>query len=493
MQTGNLIGGEWVAAREGATLAVRNPATDALLAEVPACGADETRAAIAAASAALPAWRALAAADRCRPLRRLAELMVAEQDRLAALMTAEQGKPLAEARGEVAYAASFIEWAAEEGRRIYGETIPASTPDKRLLVLRQALGVAGIITPFNFPAAMIARKLGPALACGCTVVVKPAEEVPLTALALGELCLRAGLPPGTVNIITGDPPAIAGEMLANPAVRKLSFTGSTEVGQQLMAGAARNVTRLSLELGGHAPFLVFDDADLPRAVAGALASKFRNAGQTCICANRFLVQAGVHDRFRDAMRAAMEALVVGEGTRPGVQIGPLISDAAMERVDGHVQDAVSRGARLVTGGRRVRPAGPAVGAGGTGGTAVAAGLADRFYAPTLLEGAGPGMRCWSEETFGPVVPLRSFRDEAEAIALANDTPYGLAGYVFTRDAARLMRVAEALECGVIGANDGAPSTAQAPFGGMKRSGIGREGGHHVMDEFLEVKFVSWAL
>jgi succinate-semialdehyde dehydrogenase/glutarate-semialdehyde dehydrogenase len=403
--------------------------------------------------------------------------METEQERLGQLMTWEQGKPLQEARGEVAYAASFIDWAAEEGKRIYGETIPASHPNKRIIVLRQPVGVCAAITPWNFPAAMITRKLGPALAAGCTLVIKPAEQTPLTALALGELCLEAGVPPGDVNIITGDPQAIGKELLENSTVRKLSFTGSTEVGRLLVKLSAQNLTRLSLELGGHAPFIVFADADLDRAVEALMVAKFRNMGQTCICANRVLVEASVHAEFSARLVAAVARLRIGCGSDEGVQVGPLIDDQAVRKVESHVSDAVSKGAKIEIGGQR---------------TSVP-GLSDRFYAPTVLSGVTKNMLIFEEETFGPVCPLLTFQTEAEAISLANDSPYGLAAYFFTKDASRLMRVAEALDYGILGVNDGSPSTAQAPFGGMKHSGFGREGGHHVMHEYLEVKYLSWGL
>jgi succinate-semialdehyde dehydrogenase/glutarate-semialdehyde dehydrogenase len=474
---GMLIGGERCSAADGTEIEVLDPASDELVARVPRGGAAEARAAIEAASRALPAWRALPAAERARPMQRLVALMQERAEELALLMTREQGKPLAEARGEIAYAASFVAWAAEEGKRLYGEIVPASRADQRIFVLRQAVGVCAAITPWNFPAAMITRKLGPALAAGCTIVIKPAEQTPLTALALGALALEAGIPPGVVNVVTGDAPAIGRELLAHPAVRKLSFTGSTEVGRLLMAGAAQNLTRLSLELGGHAPFLVFDDADVDRAVEGALASKYRNMGQTCICPNRFLVQRGVFDEFTRKLAARAEALRIGRGTEPGVQVGPLIDDAAMEKVERHVADALDHGARLVTGGSRAR----------------VKGLADRFYRPTVLTGWTDDMLLAREETFGPVSPLRAFATEAQGIGLANDSEYGLASYFYTRDAARLMRVAEALEYGIVGANDGAPSTAQAPFGGVKHSGYGREGGKWVMEEYTSVKYVSWGL
>ncbi|TVQ33412.1 MAG: NAD-dependent succinate-semialdehyde dehydrogenase [Phycisphaeraceae bacterium] len=471
-----LIGAEWVGADSGETIEVRDPATDELVASVPGCAAAETRRAIDAAAKALPKWRSRTAQERTRPLRRLYELMMRDRERLALLMTREQGKPLAEARGEIAYAASFIEWAAEEAKRIYGLTVPASSPDKRILVLRQPVGVCAAITPWNFPAAMITRKLGPALAAGCAMVVKPAEQTPLSALALGELALEAEFPPGVVNIVTGDAKAIAGAFFDDPRVRKLSFTGSTEVGRSLMKSASDHVMRLSLELGGHAPLIVFDDADLEAAAAGAVANKMRNMGQTCICANRILVQRGVYDEFVGLMQRRMERMKVGAGSEQGVEVGPLIDDDAVEKVKAHVADALDKGATVRTGGGLVKPH---------------KGLANRFYAPTIIEGITSDMRIWREETFGPVAPVRAFDTEDEAIKLANDSIYGLAAYFYTRDASRLMRVAEALEYGVIGANDAAPSTAQAPFGGVKQSGVGREGGRWGVEEYTELKFVSW--
>jgi len=393
-------------------------------------------------------------------------------------MTQEQGKPLAEAKGEIAYAAGFIEWSAEEAKRIYGETVQAFVANKRILVLRQPIGVVAAITPWNFPAAMITRKVGPALAAGCTVVVKPASQTPLTAIAIGALAMEAGFPAGVVNILPGVATEIADAWLSDSRVRALSFTGSTEVGKELMTKAAQHVTRLSLELGGHAPFLVFDDADVDAAVAGAIDSKFRNAGQTCVCANRIYVQSGIYDRFAERLTKAVEALKVGPGTEPGVRIGALVDDRAMAKVEEHVANALSLGARIRTGGRRL-PQGD--------------GYADRFYAPTVLENVTPAMKVSFEETFGPVAPLIRFDTEEEAIRLANDTPFGLAAYFYTRDASRLVRVAEALEYGIVGANDGLPSTPQAPFGGMKESGIGREGGKWGVEEYLEVKYVSWGL
>jgi succinate-semialdehyde dehydrogenase/glutarate-semialdehyde dehydrogenase len=475
MQTRNLVNGAWVSARSGAELDVTDPATDDLVARVPSVGVEETRAAIDAASAALPAWREAPALERAHVLRKLSDLMLERREALAELVTREQGKPLAEARTEIAYAASFVEWAAEEAKRVYGEIIPSSHRDRRILVLRRAVGVTACITPWNFPAAMITRKLGPALATGCTMIVKPAIQTPLTALALAELAVEAGVPSGVMNVVTGDAALIAGELLSNPVVRKLSFTGSTEVGRILMARAANNLTRLSLELGGHAPFIVFGDADLDAAVRGAIASKFRNAGQTCIASNRFLVHEDVRQDFVARMKTALESLKIGSGRDEGVEIGPLIDDAALEKVERHVADARDKGARLITGGERVAPR---------------SGLTRRFYRPTLLDGVNERMLLDVEETFGPVVPVRTFRDDEEAIAIANASPYGLAAYFYTRDAARVFRVAERLDYGVIGANDGAPSTAQAPFGGMKASGFGREGGHHVMHEYVDVKYVS---
>lgn len=476
MQDRNLIGSEWISA-SGEEIEVTDPATNEKIASVPKCGAKETRKAVAAAAAALPGWRGKTAYDRGTILRRMASLMLKRQEPLAELMTREQGKPLAEARGEIAYAASFIDWAAEEGKRLYGDVIPASAGNKRILALRQPVGVTACITPWNFPSAMIARKLGPALACGCTMVVKPAKQTPLSAIALAEIALEAGLPPGVMNVITGGAKAISGELFSNTAVRKVSFTGSTETGKVLIKQSAENVTRLSLELGGHAPFLVFDDADVKAAVAGAIASKYRNMGQTCVCPNRLYVQEGIYDEFVAGLTEAVEALRIGSGLVEGVQVGPLIDDAAIEKVERHVSDALDKGAKLRTGGKRAK----------------IKGLADRFYTPTIVEDFTPDMALACEETFGPVSPLRRFKHEEEALEMANDSPYGLASYFYTRDASRLMRVAERLEYGIVGANDGAPSTAQAPFGGMKQSGIGREGGRYVMHEYTEIKYVSWGL
>lgn len=468
---------ERIASGGGGGIAVRDPATDEFIAHVPNDGAEAARAAVDRAEAAAAPWRNLVAEERGRLLLRFAALMLEEQDSLAALLTTEQGKPLAEAAGEIRYAASFPRFAAGEAERIYGDIVPASRNEKRILVMRQPVGIAAIVTPWNFPAAMITRKIGPALAAGCTVVVKPAEQTPLSALAMAWLAREAGIPDGVLNIVTGEPEAIVDTWLEDPRVRKLSFTGSTEVGRLLMAKASRNLTRLSLELGGHAPFLVFDDADLDLAVEGATVNKFRNAGQTCICANRFYAQAGVYDEFVARYAAAIRELKVGRGIDAGVSVGPLIDDAGMAKVETHVEDALERGAAVRVGGKRV----------------ALPGLADRFYAPTLIEGFTSEMRLAQEETFGPVSPVARFTHEEEAVAMANASAYGLAAYFYTRDAARLMRVAEALEYGVIGANDGAPSTAQAPFGGMKHSGFGREGGRYAMEDYLETKYVSWRI
>ena len=476
MQTACFIDGSFVPARSGRTFAVTNPAIDAVVAQVADGGVADARAAVDAAARAFPAWKSMAAIERAKPLRRLAELMHRDVERLADLCSQECGKPLAEARVEVAYAASFLEWYAEEGKRVYGETIPASDPAKRLLVLRQPCGVAAAITPWNFPVAMVTRKMGPALAAGCTQVVKPAEQTPLSALAIAELSVEAGFPAGVLNVVTGlDAPGITEAFFDNLTVRHVSFTGSTEVGRILLAKSAANVVRVSLELGGHAPFIVFDDADLDKAVAGAMASKFRNAGQTCVCANRFLVQRRVHAEFVARFTAAVAALKVGDGRAAGTQIGPMIEDSGLHKAETHVADALAHGAHATTGGSRVR----------------VPGCADRFMAPTVLDGVTPAMLCFREETFGPVAPVCTFDTEAEALAIANDTPYGLAAYLFTADGARIMRMAEALQYGIVGVNDALPATAQAPFGGVKHSGLGREGGHHGIEEYLDLRYVSW--
>ena len=474
-----LIGAAWRPANDGTSFAIRNPATGDTLTTVPDAGAAETRAAIDVAAAALPAWAATPAPVRADLLRAVAALMHARIERLATIMTLEQGKPLAESRGEIKYAASFLTWFAGEAERIYGQTVPASAANKRIFVLRQPVGVVGLITPWNFPAAMLTRKLGPALAAGCTAICKPAEQTPLTALELGKLFLEAGMPAGVVNLITArDPVPFSETIFGDDRVRKISFTGSTEVGKILIRNSAAGVKRLSLELGGNAPFIVFDDADLEAAVTGAIASKFRNTGQTCVCANRILVQRGLYQRFAEAFTAQVATLKVGNGLEPETKIGPLIDRHALEKVQLHVSDATEHGARLLTGGR------PFDG-GGNGHAA--------FWTPTVLADVVPGMLVTREETFGPVAPLLAFDTEEEALRIANDTPFGLAAYFYTRDIGRVFRMAEGLEYGIIGANDGMPSTAQAPFGGFKQSGLGREGGPVGIDEYLEVKYVSLGL
>ena len=449
---------------------VLDPATGQRIATVPALGAAEARRAVDAAAAAGPDWAAATAKTRANILRRWFDLVVAHADDLARIMTAEQGKPLAEARGEILYGASFIEWFAEEARRVEGRLLPGHADDRRLLVMRQPVGVVAAITPWNFPVAMITRKVAPALAAGCTVVVKPAPETPLSALALATLARRAGLPAGTLNVVTGEAIPIGEALTGDPRVRKLTFTGSTPVGRHLMAQCAPTVKKLSLELGGNAPFIVFDDANVDAAVAGAIAAKFRNNGQTCVCANRLYVQDGVHDAFVERLVRAIEALSVGPGTDEGVDLGPLISDAALDKVVGHVEDALGRGARLVVGGEPHA-------------------LGGRFYRPTLLTGATRQMCLATEETFGPVAPVFRFETETEVVELANDTEFGLASYFYARDLGRVWRVAEALEFGMVGVNTGLISTAEAPFGGVKQSGLGREGSSLGIDEYLETKYV----
>jgi succinate-semialdehyde dehydrogenase/glutarate-semialdehyde dehydrogenase len=473
---GIFIDNEGRIAANGAVFPVDNPATGETLITIPDAGRPETRAAVESAYAALPAWSALAAVQRADLLRKAAALMIERRERLATIMTLEQGKPLAESRGEIAYAASFLTWFAGEGERAYGQIVPASAPNKRIFVLRQPVGVCALITPWNFPAAMLTRKLGPALAAGSTVVCKPAEQTPLTALELGQIFIDAGFPPGVVNIVpASDPIPFSDVIFADDRVRKISFTGSTEVGKILIRNAAHTVKRLSMELGGNAPFIVFDDADLDAAVRGAVASKFRNSGQTCICANRIFVQRAIYARFSDVFTAAVAALKVGNGLDADSMIGPLIDLPAREKVALHVSDALARGAHLLTGGA------PLESARNPSGT---------FWQPTVLGSVSPDMLITQEETFGPVAPLIPFDTEQEVIAAANDTPFGLAAYFYSRDVSRVMRVAEALEFGIIGANDALPSTAQAPFGGVKQSGLGREGGSVGIDEYLDVKYVS---
>ncbi|MDW7556522.1 MULTISPECIES: NADP-dependent succinate-semialdehyde dehydrogenase [Azospirillum] len=475
LRTQAYVNGAWRDAFSGKTFAVTNPATGEELAQVADVGAEETRQAINAADAALPAWRAKTAKERAAILRRWFELIMAAQEDLAVLMTLEQGKPLAEARGEVAYGASFIEWFAEEGKRVYGDVIPSFAGNKRIVVLKEPIGVVAAITPWNFPNAMITRKVGPALAAGCTIVVKPAEDTPLSALALAELAERAGVPAGVFNIVTGsDPVAIGGELTASPIVRKLSFTGSTEVGKILMRQSADTVKKVSLELGGNAPFIVFDDADLDEAVKGALASKYRNSGQTCVCANRLLVQAGVYDAFAAKLAEAVKQIRVGNGMEAGITQGPMINGQAVEKVEELMGDALAKGATVALGGKRH----------GLGGT---------FFEPTILTGVTTEMRVAREEIFGPVAPLFKFETEADAIRMANDTEFGLAAYFYSRDIGRVWRVAEQLEYGMVGINEGILSTEVAPFGGIKQSGIGREGSKYGVEDFLEIKYLCVGL
>ncbi|EHJ49422.1 succinic semialdehyde dehydrogenase [Solidesulfovibrio carbinoliphilus subsp. oakridgensis] len=464
-----LIGGQWVQADGGGKIAVDNPATGQTIGQVPKCGRAETARAIEAAGKAWPAWRALTALERANALLRWHDLILAAKDDLARLMTLEQGKPLAEAAGEIAYSASFIRWFAEEARRAYGDVVPAPWAGRRILVTREPVGVCGIVTPWNFPTAMIARKVGPALAIGCPVVVKPASMTPFSALALGELAGRAGIPAGVVNILTGDSRAIGDELTENPVVRKLSFTGSTEIGKKLLAKCAGTVKKVSMELGGNAPFLVFDDADLDAAVAGAMATKYRNSGQTCICANRFYVQAGIHDAFVAKLAEAVAGLTVGDGQAPGVTQGPLIDGKALAHMQALVADATAKGGRVVCGG------GPHA-------------LGGNFFEPTVIAGATQDMAFAREEIFGPIAPVFRFDTEAEAVALANDTEYGLAAYFYTRDLGRSFRVSRALEYGMVGVNESLISNTEAPFGGVKESGLGREGSRYGIDEYAVLKY-----
>ena len=464
------IDGKWVDADSRATISVNNPADNSTLGTVPKMGASETRRAIEAADRALPAWRAKTAKERANILRKWFNLMIENQEDLAQLMTAEQGKPLTESRGEIAYSGSFIEWFAEEGKRIYGDTIPSHGSDKRIVVLKQPIGVCVAITPWNFPSAMLTRKAGPALAAGCTMVLKPASQTPYSALALCELAERAGVPKGVLSCVTGSATEIGAEMTSNPIVRKLSFTGSTEIGKVLMAQCAGTVKKLSLELGGNAPFIVFDDADLDMAVKGAIASKYRNAGQTCVCANRILVQDGVYDAFARKLADSVSSMKVGPGTETGTVIGPLIDMKAVEKVEDHIGDAVKKGAKVVVGGKRHA-------------------LGGSFFQPTVLTEVNTQMKVTREETFGPVAPLFRFSTDEQAIEMANDTVYGLAAYFYSRDVGRVWRVSEALDYGIVGVNTGFISTEVAPFGGMKESGIGREGSKYGIEEYLEVKYL----
>ena len=469
MREANLIGGEWVAADSGISIDVIDPATMRTIGTVPRSGTAETRRAIKAADDAAKAWRRTSAFDRSKLLQRLHDVILDNQEALAELLTLEQGKSLAESRGEIGMSAAYIRWFAEEGRRAYGDIVPSPWADRRILVTREPVGVVAAITPWNFPSSMLARKLGPALAAGCTAVVKPASQTPYSGLAWGVLAELAGLPKGVVNIVTGSAPEIGDEICANPLVRKISFTGSTEVGKRLMAKAAGTVKKVSMELGGNAPFIVFDDADIDRAVEGAMLAKFRNSGQTCVCTNRFLVQAGIHDAFVERLATAASRLVVGPGTAAGTQQGPLIDLKAMAKVEEFVADATSKGATVLTGGRRHE-------------------LGGSFFEPTVIAGARPDMMFMKEEIFGPVAPVFKFENEDEAVALANDTEFGLACYVYTGNLGRAFRVMEGLAYGMVGVNEGIITTVEAPFGGVKESGIGREGGHQGIDDYLNTKY-----
>ena len=465
-----LIDGKWSDAVSSKTIDVVNPATGRKLGSVPNMGATETARAIDAANRAWPAWREKTARERAAIVRKWSELQLANIDDLALILTSEQGKPLAESKGEITIGAAYAEWFAEEAKRVYGDVIPSIGNDRRLLVIKQPVGVCAAITPWNFPSSMITRKVSPALAAGCTVIIKPAEATPYSALALAELAVRAGFPPGVLNVITGDAPAIGGEMTSNPVVRKLSFTGSTEVGRLLMKQVAPTVKKISLELGGNAPFIVFDDADLDAAAEGAIVSKYRNTGQTCVCANRLFVHDKVYDAFAAKLAERVRALKVGDGTEPGVMQGPLINRDALDKVEEHVADATSRGAKIATGGKRHA----------LGGT---------FYEPTVLTGVTADMKIFREETFGPVAPLIRFKSDEEVVELANRTEFGLASYFYSRDIGRIWRVAEALEYGMVGVNTGLITTEVAPFGGVKQSGLGREGSKYGIDEYVEVKYV----
>ncbi|KAG7955130.1 hypothetical protein I3843_11G055200 [Carya illinoinensis] len=470
LRSQGLIGGKWVDAYDKKTIKVYNPATGEVITDIPCMGGRETNDAISSAFDAFNPWRKLTATERSRFLRKWYDLLIAHKEELGQLITLEQGKPLKEALGEVSYGAGFIEFSAEEAKRVYGDIIPSTLADRRLFVLKQPVGVVGAITPWNFPLAMITRKVGPALACGCTVVIKPSELTPLTALAAAELALQAGIPPGVVNVVMGNAPEIGDSLLASTQVRKITFTGSTAVGKKLMAGAAGTVKRVSLELGGNAPCIIFDDADLDVAVKGTLAAKFRNSGQTCVCANRVIVQEGIYEKFANAFSKAVENLLVGDGFTEGVVQGPLINEAAVQKVESFVEDAISKGAKVLLGGKRH-------------------GLGMTFYEPTVIADVKSGMLLSREEVFGPVAPLLRFKTEEEAIHIANDTNAGLAAYIFTNNMQRSWRVSEALEYGLVGINEGIVSTEVAPFGGVKQSGLGREGSKYGMDEYLEMKYV----
>ncbi len=466
------IGGQWVGADEGGTRTVTNPATGAPVGTVPVCGASETRRAIEAAERAFPAWRDMLAKDRCAIVRKWYDLILQHADDLALILTTEQGKPLSESKAEIAIGAAYVEWFAEEGKRVYGDVIPTIGNDRRLVVVKQPVGVCAAITPWNFPHSMITRKVAPALAAGCTVVCKPAEATPYSALALAELAHRAGFPAGVFSVVIGKASQIGGEMCANPTVRKLSFTGSTEVGRKLMAQVAPTIKKLSLELGGNAPFIVFDDADLDAAADGAIISKYRNAGQTCVCANRLFVQDKVYDAFAEKLAERVRKLVVGNGVNGGVTQGPLINQDAVAKVEDHVSDATRRGAKVALGGKRHA-------------------LGGNFYEPTVLTGVTREMKIFSEETFGPVAPLIRFKDDAEVVEMANDSEFGLASYFYSRDIGRAWRVAEQLEAGMVGVNTGLITTQVAPFGGVKESGLGREGSKYGIDEYVEIKYICF--
>jgi succinate-semialdehyde dehydrogenase/glutarate-semialdehyde dehydrogenase len=466
------VDGQWIHAKSGGAIAVDNPASREIIGSVPQLGAAEARNAIEAASKAFPLWSKKTAKERAAVLRKWFDLMMENQEDLARLMTLEQGKPLTESRGEVVYAASFLEWFGEEAKRVYGDTIPGHQADKRIVVIKQPIGVVACITPWNFPLAMITRKAGPAIAAGCTVVLKPAAQTPFSALALAELAERAGVPKGVFNVLTGPAKEIGGELTSNPIVKKLSFTGSTEIGKVLMAQCAGTIKKLSLELGGNAPFIVFEDADLDAAVEGAVASKYRNTGQTCVCTNRMLVQDSVYDAFAEKLMAAVKKLKPAPGLESGATQGPLIDNAAVEKVENHIRDAQEKGAKVLLGGHRHA-------------------LGGRFFEPTILTDVTPAMAIAREETFGPVAPLFRFKTEAEAVALSNDTEFGLAAYFYGRDIARVWRVAEALECGIVGINTGIISTEVAPFGGVKESGLGREGSKYGIDEYVEIKYLCF--
>ena len=470
LKTKAYINGQWVDADSGETVPVTNPANGEVIAEVAKCSTAETRRAIEAAGAAFPEWSKRTAKERAACLRKWFNLMMEAQEDLALIMTTEQGKPLAESRGEVAYGANYIEWFAEEAKRVYGDTIPQPSNDKRIVCIKQPVGVVACITPWNFPNAMLTRKIAPALAIGCTVVCKPANATPLSAYAFVELAERAGIPPGVINMVTGETAAIGKELTSNPTVRKLTFTGSTPVGKQLMAECAQTVKRTSMELGGNAPFIVFDDADLDAAVAGALISKYRNAGQTCVCANRILVQAGCYDAFADKLATAVGDLKMGDGTEEGVTVGPLITEQAANDMEAFVADAVSKGAKMVVGGNRSE-------------------LGTNFFEPTILTNVNGEMRVFREEIFGPIAPLYKFDTEDEAIQMANDTEFGLACYFYARDIGRIWRVAESLEYGIVGINEGIISNEMAPFGGVKESGQGREGSKYGLDDYTEIKYL----